>query len=176
MSVSLGLEKGMVRLEDFSTSWAAYYQLEEGLVNGLFTDSIIAIAHIGSTAIQGLKAKPIIDILLVLKDEYPLEEAAILLASLGYQKGEFQQEEGVFFIKGENEVHTHYLHLRRQQHAWKKYIVFRDYLMSNPTKALEYESLKANLGSTHATNRELYRRGKEAFIIDILAEAYKGKK
>jgi GrpB-like predicted nucleotidyltransferase (UPF0157 family) len=150
--------------------------LEEGLLTRLFSDSIIAIAHIGSTAIRGLKAKPIIDILLVLHDDYPLEEAAILLAGLGYQKGEFQQEEGVFFIKGEEEVHTHYLHLRRQQHAWEKYIVFRDYLVNHPAKALEYETLKANLGRTHATNRELYRRGKEAFILSILAQAFKDRK
>lgn len=176
MSVSLGLKKGMVKLEDFSDLWAAYYQMEEGLLTALFNDRIIAITHIGSTAIHGLKAKPIIDILLVLHDEYPLEEAAILLATLGYQKGEFQQEEGVFFIKGEEEVHTHYLHLRMQQHAWKKYILFRDYLVNHPAKALEYESLKDNLGRTHATNRELYRRGKEAFILAILAEAFKDRK
>jgi GrpB-like predicted nucleotidyltransferase (UPF0157 family) len=176
MSEAIGLKKGMVKLDEFSTLWAGYFQLEQALLTALFGHHIKTIAHIGSTAIPGLKAKPIIDILLVLQDGCPLEEAAILLAGVGYEKGQFLQEEGVFLIKGSEDVHSHYLHLRHPAHAWQKYIVFRDYLVRHPEKALEYESLKANLGHTHATNRELYTRGKDAFIRSILALAFEESK
>ena len=176
MSESLGLKKGMVTLEDFSSSWAGDYLMEEGLLTTLFAYHIKTVAHIGSTAIPGLKAKPIIDILLVLEDAYPLQQAALQLSGLGYEKGHFQQEEGNFFIKGEAGVHTHYLHLRHPQHSWEKYIVFRDYLVNHPAKAHEYESLKANLSRTYASNRESYTRGQEAFILNILAQAYKDEK
>ncbi len=170
MPENIGLEAGKVKLEDYSQAWEALYNTEELLISGAFKDAIVRIAHIGSTSIPNLRAKPIIDILLVLSNDFRLEEAARLLTELGYHQGEFQKEEGIFFIKATGDLHTHYLHLRKEEHGWKKYIQFRDHLCNYPEVAAAYQTLKDGLRELYHSKRELYTHGKEEFILGILAK------
>ncbi len=170
MPKKLGLEAGKVELEPYSPAWVALYSAEEELLEQVFNENIVCVGHIGSTSIPNLRAKPIIDILLVLKNDFIFETAVELLAALGYRQGPFKIEEGLFFIKGNGNVHTHYLHLRKEMHDWKKYILFRDHLRSYPVVACEYELLKDRLRDQFHSKRELYTKGKEEFIVGILAK------
>ena len=170
MARIIGLEAGKVKLEGYSPAWGEMYKAEERLIRSVFGDEIICLEHIGSTAIPHLRAKPIIDVLLVLNLDAQLASAMGLLEALGYQRGDFPKEEGEFYMKGKEGLHTHYLHLRQETHSWKKYIAFRDYLRTHPGVAMEYELLKDRLREEYHSMREYYTRGKDAFITGILAK------
>jgi GrpB-like predicted nucleotidyltransferase (UPF0157 family) len=170
MPKKLGLEAGKVELEAYSPAWEVLYSIEEQLIQQAFKDTLVCVAHIGSTSIKNMRAKPIIDILLVLSNDFILEEVIQLLAEMGYKHGAFKVEEGHFFIKGNGDVHTHYLHLRKESHGWKKYLTFRDYLRAYPIVASEYESLKDRLREKFHSKREFYTKGKEEFILGILGK------
>ena len=170
MAESIGLEAGKVKLKNYSPEWEGLYNAEEALIKAAIQYEIVSIAHIGSTSIPNLRAKPIIDILLVLPNDFGEEKAIQILGELGYYRGEFQKEEGIFFVKMHGELHTHYLHLRKEMHGWKKYILFRDYLRTHPEVASEYQIIKDSLRELYHSKREFYTRGKEEFILGILAK------
>jgi GrpB-like predicted nucleotidyltransferase (UPF0157 family) len=171
---TIGLERGMVKLEDYSPVWANSYQREEALIQNLLGDSITALAHVGSTSIPGIRSKPIIDIILVLNSTFDLEEAAALLASIGFLKGDFVRDEGIFLLKGTDDFHTHYLHLVLAHHSWQKYIFFRDYMLQHPADAKEYERLKLGLEDLYSKDRPLYTAAKKDFIQNIMAKMPEG--
>ena len=170
MEASIGLERGLVKLEDYSPAWTVSYAKEEDLIKELLGDSITAIAHVGSTSIPGIRSKPIIDIILVLDSAIDLQRAAELLASVGFMKGEFVRDEGVFLLKGNHDFHTHYLHLVSAHHSWQKYIFFRDYMLEHPDDAKEYERLKIGLEDLYSKERPLYTAAKKDFIQGIMAK------
>jgi GrpB-like predicted nucleotidyltransferase (UPF0157 family) len=171
---SIGLERGMVKLEDYSPVWADSYHREESLIQNLFGDSITALAHVGSTSIPGIRSKPIIDIILVLESNFDLGMAVELLASIGFMKGDFVRDEGVFLLKGIDDFHTHYLHLVSAHHSWPKYIFFRDYMLQHPEDAKEYERLKLGLEDLYSKDRPLYTAAKKDFIHNIMAKMPEG--
>jgi GrpB-like predicted nucleotidyltransferase (UPF0157 family) len=166
----IGLERGLVKLEDYSPAWAVSYQAEEHLIRDLFPDGIVAIAHVGSTSIPGIRSKPIIDIILVLRSDLDLEMAADKLASVGFLRGDFIRDEGIFLLKMNGTLHTHYLHMVSAHHAWQKYIFFRDYMIGHPGEAVEYERLKLALGNLYEKDRPLYTAAKKDFIQAIMAK------
>lgn len=168
----IGLELGKVRLADFSTEWTDSFNEQKRILQEIFKGEEIWVEHIGSTAIAILKAKPIIDILLVISDayEFNLQDAFDKLQSIGFVKGEFEREEGIFFQKGEGNFHTHYLHLYFKKQNWIEFIQFRDYLKQNPEEAALYQALKMELEEKYPSDRQLYTASKNHFIESILLQ------
>lgn len=167
--MEIGLELSMVRLESNSLIWSKAYEEVENDLSKLFEGEFLTIAHIGSTSINSIKAKPIIDILLVLPKDYDNNMAVSKLSSIFFVKGEFQRDGEMFFFKGRDDFHTHYLHFVKENQDWQRYILFRDYLRANKDVASEYESLKLKLSTTFNKNRQLYTSSKESFIENILS-------
>lgn len=129
-----------------------------------------AIEHIGSTAIAGIQAKPIIDMLIGLRQE-PLSSAIEPMVALGYEYREGSGSPERLFFK-QIARHTYHAHVVLFDGAeWRRHIIFRDWLNLRPDRAKEYEALKEDLAARFADDRAAYTEGKTAFVERMLAEA-----
>jgi GrpB-like predicted nucleotidyltransferase (UPF0157 family) len=128
------------------------------------------IEHVGSTAIPGIHAKPVLDIAAVVHP-FPLsEQGRDALAELGY---EYRGEAGIpgreFF---RTDPRTRHLHLFTfDSEAFFQHVFFRDYLRAHPEKALEYEKLKLELAAKYRQRRESYTNGKDKLVAQLNREA-----
>jgi GrpB-like predicted nucleotidyltransferase (UPF0157 family) len=150
--------------------WQSLFKAESQQLAIAFEDNAIAIHHIGSTAIATIYAKPIIDILIEVKDLDRVDDLNHQLESLGYEvMGEFGIVGRRFFRKDDNAgIRTHHIHafeVGSPQIA--RHLAFRDYLRSHPEAAQEYSKLKQQLAQQYPTDIEGYMDGKADFIAEI---------
>ena len=140
-------------------------------------NSILDIQHVGSTAIPGILAKPIIDIQVAVASLPVIKQVAIdALKALDYQYwAENPDPERLFFVKGMppfGERRTHHVHICETScKHWLGKIRFRDYLIAHPEVAHEYEELKKKLAQQYTWDREKYTEGKADFVNRILGSA-----
>jgi GrpB-like predicted nucleotidyltransferase (UPF0157 family) len=169
--MSLGLSQHQVKVVPYDPDWARLYTEESDRIRCGLGDQVLAIEHIGSTAVPGLDAKPIIDIAIGIRDFDEGFDLIPLMADLGYN---FRGEVGVprrhFFILGR--PRTHHAHMiELEGKGWEERIGFRDFLRSHPDKAKEYADLKRSLADQFPKDIASYSNGKGAFIDSILARA-----
>ncbi len=169
----IGLKRGTVKLENYNEKWKDIFEEESKLISSKINKFLIGIQHIGSTAIPGIAAKPIIDIAVAIDSLSNVEKIIKLLHELGFQ---YRGEQGIpgrhLFVKGDEENRTHHLHVvENDHHEWKTHILFRDYLKSNSKVAKEYSNLKIELAKKYEFDREKYTEGKSEFIQKIIEKA-----
>lgn len=169
------LKKDNVEIVSYNPQWPRDAEIEiERIKSILPSNEIIDIQHVGSTAIPGLSAKPIIDIQISAKSLDAMKVIAVpLLQKLGYEFWHDNPDpERMFFVKGMptyGEKRTHHIHIfNHDSKHWYNKIVFRDYLISHPDCAKEYEELKYHLSKVHFYDREKYTDEKKAFVNKIL--------
>ncbi|MBN1200361.1 MAG: GrpB family protein [Anaerolineae bacterium] len=158
-------------LAAYNPEWPKIFERENELLAGALGDHAIEIEHVGSTSVPGLRAKPIIDILLAVEAFAPLDEYKRLLEPLGYHhQSHDADDERLFFWKGI--PRTHHLHIVEYV-TWEhqRHLLFRDYLRSHDEIARLYEEIKRQLTSAFRGNRPAYTKGKTAFIKSIMARA-----
>ncbi|MDP4220595.1 MAG: GrpB family protein [Bacteroidota bacterium] len=135
------------------------------------------IQHIGSTSVRGLAAKPIVDILIGLRRLLDAQDCIMPIEALGYEyvpEYESVFPERRYFRKSTNGKRTHHIHMvELGSDFWKRHILFRDELRSDPIATKEYESLKRSLAVTFENDREGYTDGKTDFIEGILRRSKK---
>jgi GrpB-like predicted nucleotidyltransferase (UPF0157 family) len=162
---------------DYSPQWASDYKAEATLLKAIFKDAIFSIHHIGSTSIPGMKAKPIIDILMTTDNLERIDDFDTQMEYHGYVVGgEFGLPGRRFFCKGNQDhckVHIHVYEISNP--VIEKYILFRDYLIAYPNEVKDYEALKVGLAEKYPHNRTLYTQNKSAYITKILTKAIKWK-
>lgn len=158
--------------------WPQLAALEiEKLKHILSSEPIIDIQHIGSTAIENLWAKPIIDIQIAVDSLSAIKQIAIaILEANGYIYWDTNPDsERLFFVKGMppfGEKRSHHVHIvEPTSHHWQEKILFRDYLRAHPEATHEYENLKKELAQKHTHDREQYTDAKTNFIHEILKKA-----
>ena len=164
----LGLNSGELRLSPYRDEWPVLYESEQEIIESAIGDHIEDIQHVGSTAIVGMTAKPILDIAIAVEN---FEKARVCIApliALGYT---FKGENGIphrhYFTKGEH--CTHHIHMVEEtSDEWTKLILFRDYLRSDQRVAAEYARLKATLLGRLAGDRVAYQAAKAAYIARVL--------
>lgn len=159
-----------IRLTEHQPCWAEWYAQEHSLLAIALPQA--ELHHIGSTAIPGIWAKPIIDILAELPREVPLHEASAALPPCGYRCMS-RSEERMSFNKGYTEIgfaeKVFHLHLR---HAGDRdEVYFRDYLLAHPDTAREYEQLKLSLWKPYEHDRDGYTQAKTDFVRRITGAA-----
>ena len=160
-------------------AWSGAFDLEARALAGIFGDALIAIHHIGSTSIRGLQAKPIIDILVVLRDTTSIDRFGAPMQGLGYRvRGECLDAEipgtpgRFYFSKNSGEIRTHQVHVCASGHPEiAEKLAFRDYLRAHPRRAAQYGALKQRLAREHHDDNIGYMHGKDAFIASVLDEA-----
>lgn len=146
--------------------WAEWYQEEEMALKKLLPpNQLVRISHIGSTAVAGIWAKPIIDILVELAGGSPFQDAREILTGNGYL---LMSETGgrMSFNKGYTEhgfaERVFHLHLRYAGDNNELY--FRDYLADHPEVAGEYERMKIRLWKRYEHDRDGYTNAKNGFV------------
>ena len=169
----VGLKRGSVTLESHRPEWRQQYEKEVERLESIAGDRLSGYEHIGSTAIEGLAAKPIIDLLAVVDDLSDVRATLVpVLENHGYEHRPDDVRGRLFLAKGPRTSRTHYLSLTERNsdfHAEK--LAFRDYLRENPGAAAEYESLKRELAENHPHDRDSYTERKGAFVERILETA-----
>lgn len=164
----LGLADEVVRIEPYTAEWAALFEAERQQIAAAIGAHVLDIQHIGSTAIPGMSAKPILDIGVAVNN---FEAAAVCigpLEALGYRyRGEFGIPRRHYFVKGE--PCTHHLHMvELHSDDWRQTIAFRDYLIDHPESARIYAELKQRLAQQFTHDRAAYQAGKNSLIQQII--------
>jgi len=132
------------------------------------------VHHVGSTAIPGLAAKPIVDVIAGVRDLEEAREAFEPLARVGYVPDPHRPGIAHHFSKPSRRFPdvTHGLHLTEPgSDLWRERLVFRDALRHDRALAAEYEELKLRLAAEHADDGEAYVTGKREFVARVLAAA-----
>lgn len=160
-------------LSEPNPEWQSQFSYEKKRIINAIGKEIIGIEHIGSTSIPGLMAKPIIDLMVGIKD---LDDVAKLIAPLARIEFEYVPKLELvgryFFRKGEWGKGTAHLHICEINGVeWTEKLLFRDYLRLHPTVASEYASLKEELAARYAFDRSTYTLKKEPFIKEIIEKA-----
>ncbi|MBM7601518.1 GrpB-like predicted nucleotidyltransferase (UPF0157 family) [Virgibacillus halotolerans] len=155
-----------IRVVDYNQNWKSEYKKEELSIKTFLQKELVNSFHIGSTSVPGLKAKPIIDILLVVKDISELDTYSTQFENLGYEvMGEFGIEERRYFRKG-GDNRTHQIHAFQYDNIQEieRHLLFRDYLRQNPEISKEYGELKSKLADKYPTDIDSYGDGKDDFV------------
>jgi GrpB-like predicted nucleotidyltransferase (UPF0157 family) len=166
----LGLESGRVRVVPYHDAWPVLYAAEIARMAPVLAAAGVSLVleHTGSTAVPGLAAKPIIDILAGLPAEEGRSAAIVALRAAGYvHRGEQEIPGRDFFRRGE--PRQYHLHLTRVDSAfWHDHRTFRDWLRTHPDTTAEYMALKRMLAERYPADREAYIAGKTTFVKDVL--------
>ncbi len=164
-----------VVIVEYDPRWPVMFQHEaERIGRVLPSDVLLGVEHIGSTAIPGLSAKPVIDILVSVVSPLVIEEVVAGLSTLGYEyQGEREIPGWHFFRKGAVKFRrTHHLHLMEAGHVkGQEALLFRDYLRACPDEAQHYETLKRTLAARFHSDRQAYTDAKSDFIAAALRKA-----
>ena len=162
----------LIEIHPYDASWPAKFEEERQLLEPILAPVLAGgIHHVGSTAIPGLAAKPIVDIMAGVTN---LDEARAVFEQLGelhYCYAPYRPEMH-WVYKPSPDFRTHHLILVEPDGPWwQARLLFRDYLRAHPDAVAEYEALKRDLASRHAEDRQAYTDAKTAFVERIVARA-----
>jgi GrpB-like predicted nucleotidyltransferase (UPF0157 family) len=172
--MALGLESGRVRVVPYNEAWPGLYAAEIERVSRVLAaaDVSIVFEHMGSTAVPGLAAKPIIDNLAGVRDEEDRTAAIAALQAAGYVHRGEQGIPGRNFLRL-GDPRQYHVHLTQVDSAfWHDHRTFRDWLRTHADAAAEYVTLKYVLAQRYPTDREAYIAGKTAFVESVLRAAH----
>lgn len=170
------LEREPITLVPYDRAWPLrYMELETLLGRALPTGLWTRITHIGSTAVPGMSAKPIIDVQVeVTSLDRVRREVVPIMSDLGYEyiwrptMGEQAPFYAWFIARDAADQRTTHVHIVEPDAASEDRIRFRDFLRAHPQDAQHYAQLKSDLLAAHAHDRAAFTRGKSAFIASIL--------
>jgi len=158
-----------VELADHDPSWAELFEEERERIGGIFDGQAVGIEHIGSTSVPGLCAKPVVDVLVGLRELGPTDEQIGEMDRLGY---EYLGEHGIpgrlFFRKSPRTHHVHVVEHGGEH--WLRHLAFRDTLRSDPAEAARYDEFKRRLAA-EGHSRDNYTELKTPFIREVEARA-----
>lgn len=161
-----------VIISEYNPQWALEFEQEKMKIAEALDGIVLGIEHIGSTAVPGLGAKPIIDIMAgvsALDEITPVHHDR--MERIGYHFVDHPHfPERRFFRRGEWRAGTHHLHIYRHgDEHWNTQLLFRDYLIRHPEALKEYFRLKQELAEQHPHDRAKYTEAKGTLIRKIIA-------
>lgn len=162
-----------VDLVAHNPEWETHFATEAERLTAVFQPHLRAIHHIGSTAVPGIKAKPIIDILIEVDDIERVDEFNTAMSELGYiAKGENGIDGRRYFRRGSDVHHTHHIHVFQTGHPEiERHLSFRDYLIAHPPVAQAYSRLKETLARQYQMDVGRYTASKSDFIQKVDEQA-----
>jgi len=170
-----------VRIVEYDPRWPELYAAEAERIQAVLPAGLVSsIEHFGSTAVPGLMAKPIIDILVAVRSVQEARETAVPpLEAIGYAFwSDNPRLDRMFFVKGlpPAALHrTHHLHIMESGKDMLEQLLFRDYLRAHPTEASRYGNLKLELMVRYREDREAYTAAKSAYTNEVIAKASAAK-
>jgi GrpB-like predicted nucleotidyltransferase (UPF0157 family) len=171
---------GSIVVSDYNPAWSAMFEHERTSLHAALDPLVLSIEHIGSTAVPGLAAKPIIDLQASVRSLAEAQSRCVeRLQGLGYAylpQYEAWLPGERFFRKALAGSWTHHLHiLQADDPRWRDRLLFRDYLRNHPEAAATYAKLKRDLAAAFDDDISGYRNAKDAFVAATMAEARAGR-
>ena len=162
-----------IRIQPYDPAWPALFEEERVHLESVLRPWLAgAVEHIGSTAVPGLAAKPVIDIMAGVRGLSSSLDARAAVAPLGYVYYPYRADVMHWFCKPSPARRTHHLHLVPvESPLWADRLLFRDYLRRSPGAAAKYAALKTALAERHRSDREAYTDAKSDFVRSILVRA-----
>ncbi len=159
-----------IHIAPYDSNWVAAFESERNLLAEVLKPWLAGpIEHVGSTAVPGLPAKPVIDIMAAVEDLDASRPALAHLTGIGYCYFPYRADVMHWLCKPSPELRTHHLHLVPLRSAlWLDRIAFRDRLRADPRLADEYAKLKQTLADTYRNDREAYTEAKGPFVEKVL--------
>jgi GrpB-like predicted nucleotidyltransferase (UPF0157 family) len=160
-----GSSDAQVELQEYDSAWAERFEEERMRLAGIFDGQALGIEHIGSTAVPGLCAKPIVDVLVGLRALELSDEQVAAMGTLGYEYlGEFGIPGRLFFRKAPRTHHVHVVEHGGEH--WDRQLVFRDALRTDAEERQRYDAFKRRLVA-EGHPRDVYSELKTPFIREI---------
>jgi GrpB-like predicted nucleotidyltransferase (UPF0157 family) len=162
----------LVEIVSYDPDWISQFSMAEAALKGLLGDRVIAVDHVGSTAVPGLAAKPVIDIDITLSSSSDIPSATEDLVKEGFENRGNRYDDGVwaFLLKTTSPQFRVYLcppANRTHQHR----LIFRDYLRQHQNVARRYAALKTQLAERFAYDGDRYTSGKRQFVLETVRRA-----
>lgn len=156
-----------VRIVPYDPRWPERFERERAALEAVIGSWVVGgIHHVGSTAVPGLDAKPVIDVLVGVEDLASSRACFDPLATLNYLYAPYRPEEMHWFCKPNPSRRTHHLHLvPAGSPRFRDELAFRNHLRTHPTAAAEYATLKRELAERFEHDREAYTNAKTEFIL-----------
>jgi GrpB-like predicted nucleotidyltransferase (UPF0157 family) len=163
-----------VEIVAYDPRWSLLFDGEAARLRSVLDPSlVVGLEHFGSTAVPGLAAKPIIDILIAVRSLVAARASFVdALRTLDYVHwADNPRQDRLFFVKGMPPFglkRSHHVHVtEREGELWQR-LAFRDYLRAHPEEAEAYERLKRRLATEHRTDREAYTDAKSAYVASVM--------
>ncbi|MDP3450988.1 MAG: GrpB family protein [Anaerolineaceae bacterium] len=164
-------KKSPIVIESYCSKWPELFTKEAELIQCVIGNYFTVIEHIGSTAVPGLAAKPIIDMLIGVKSLADTPHFIAPLQQLGYvyvPEHEAELPERRYLYKQKDDEDTFHLHMvEPESEFFRRHIAFRDYLRTHSEVVAEYTSLKRRLAREFGSDRSGYTDAKTEFIQSI---------
>ncbi len=162
-------------LSDYDFAWTEQFKKISGQLKEIFGSEVIAIEHVGSTSVPGMKAKPVIDVLVVVENIRTGLQKESSMTALGYKYEEnyIAPNTVMFYKEGLDKSKIENIHVcENGSPKHKQFVVMRDYLISHPLEAKKYEDLKTQLSQEFPGDYIAYREGKQVFLEEMEKRAY----
>ena len=162
--------KKHVVVHSYDKTWADDFVAIRNELNTVLKELVLRIEHVGSTSVEGLSAKPIIDIDVVIQDRSALPEVIYALKKIGYSHEGDQGIPGreAFKYEGKEHLRKHHLYVcALDAEELKRHIAFRDYLRNNPEAVAEYSRIKEEGALLYPWDMDKYIKHKSPFIESI---------
>jgi GrpB-like predicted nucleotidyltransferase (UPF0157 family) len=171
MAAATTNDEAPVEVVAYDPGWPARFVQERARLESALGPWLAGpIEHIGSTAIPGMSAKPVIDIMAPVTGLEAARPAIPAAEAIGYVHYPYRADTMHWFCKPSAAHRTHHLHLvPLGSPLWHERLAFRDRLRSDGELAAEYRALKAALAQRHRTDREAYTDAKGPFVARVLA-------
>jgi GrpB-like predicted nucleotidyltransferase (UPF0157 family) len=168
---ALGLARGTVVVRDYDPRWPTEFDAAKAELEAVTHHLVDRIEHVGSTAVPGLAAKPVIDIAVAVRGGVTFSDLRSRLEGAGYEyRGDLGDDGGLIFAKGSESHRTHYLHVvDAGSPQWRSYLIFREALRHDRSLRERYARLKKDLAARFPHDRESYVKGKHSFIRTTIA-------
>ncbi|HEX8181403.1 MAG TPA: GrpB family protein [Pyrinomonadaceae bacterium] len=160
----------IVEVVAHNPQWRDAFEAEAEHVAAALGENVVAIHHIGSTAIPNIYAKPVIDLLVEVRDITEVDVQSSAMKSLGYEvMGEYGITGRRYFRKDNRAgIRTHNIHVFAAGSAEvERHLAFRDYMIAHPEDAQRYSELKRALAQEHPQSMDGYMDGKDGFIKEM---------
>ncbi len=170
----LGLPYGTVRLVEHDPRWSVEFERVAAQLRPALGSLVVAVEHVGSTAVAGLIAKPILDVAVGLTAEADTLTVTRVLDTHRYEfRGDAGEEGGLVFVLNDRPLHrVAHLHVVRfGDRQWRDYLAVRARLRSDSTARADYADLKWRLARQFADDRRAYTAAKNSFVEALLATA-----
>ncbi len=169
----IGLQRGPVQVIAHHPDWYDLFEQERCLLQQHLRHLVLDIQHVGSTAVPGLDAKPILDIAVALASVAVILQCIPWLCRIGYiDRGDGGTNGGYLFVKeSAPEVRTHHVHMVTiDDPQWHNYLLFRDILCADERLRARYAKLKQDLQNQFSQDRKSYTASKHDFIRGVLRQ------